>query len=238
MGFRHYFWTSGEPWCRVRSWLVPRLIAALHSVLMCTLRISMSGGSRLQPLLEEPQRTALLVTWHDLTLVLLHTLRDRQIRVMMSHSRSGQLQAALWRLHGFPTVWGSTRKREGVRALREALRGLRAGEVFALTPDGPKGPLHCCQPGIVYLASNAPAPVFPIAVAASSFWKLRTWDRYLIPKPFARVHVHVGQGLHVPPDLAREELELWQQRIAQALDDAQQTAAQRLNTAPQASLDR
>lgn len=208
---------------------MPRLVSALHAVLMSTLRISISGGSRLAPFLESPQRTALLVTWHDLTLVLLHTLRDKQIRVMMSHSRSGQIQAALWRLHGFPTVWGSTRKREGVRALREALRGLRAGQVFALTPDGPKGPLHCCQPGIVYLASNAPSPVFPIAVAATSFWKLPTWDRYLIPKPFARVHVHVGAELQVPPNLPREELDLWQQRIAQALNDAQHVAAQRVN---------
>lgn len=213
----------------MRSWLMPRLVGALHAVLMSTLRISISGGSRLKPFLESPQRTALLVTWHDLTLVLLHTLRDKQIRVMMSHSRSGQIQAALWRLHGFPTVWGSTKKREGVRALREALRGLRDNQVFALTPDGPKGPLHCCQPGVVYLASNAPAPVFPIAVAAANFWQLRTWDRYLIPKPFSRVHVHIGEALQVPPDLSRDELELWQSRISQALDAAQHVAMQSVN---------
>ena len=229
MSFRHYFWTPGEPWRSVRSWLVPRLLNALHSALMSTLRISISGASRLQPILESPERAGLLVTWHDLTLVQLHTFRDKQIHVMMSHSRSGQIQAALWRLNGFPTVWGSTKKREGVRALREALRGLRENQVFALTPDGPKGPLHRCQPGIVYLASNAPAPVIPIAVAAARFWRLRTWDRYLIPKPFSRVHVHIGEALQVPPDLEREAIEEWQVRIAEALDAAQNVARQRIS---------
>jgi hypothetical protein len=230
MSFRHYFWTPGEPWRSVRSWLVPRLLQVAHSGLMCTLRISVTGGAPLPEILDNPQRElgALLVTWHDLSFLPLHFFRHRNIGVMMSHSRAGQMQAAFWNLYGFPTVWGSTKKREGVTALREVLRSLRTGQTFAFTPDGPKGPRHKAQPGVVYLASKAPALVIPIGVAASRCWHLPTWDRYLIPKPFARIHIHLGEPVQVSPNLSREETETWRARIEAELNRANQDAQRHL----------
>jgi lysophospholipid acyltransferase (LPLAT)-like uncharacterized protein len=219
MGFRHYFWTPGEPWRSVRSWFVPRLLRVAHSGLMCTLRISVSGGAQLPAILDDPQREqgALFVTWHDLTFLPLHLFRHKNIGVM--------------NLYGWPTVWGSTKKREGIAALREVLRLLRTGQSFAFTPDGPKGPRHHAQPGVIYLASNAPASIIPLGVAASRAWQLPTWDRYLIPKPFARIHVHLGEPLHVPPNLPRDEMESWRQRIESELNRANQSAQQRLDAA-------
>ncbi len=164
---------------------------------------------------------ALIVTWHDLTLTPLHFLRHKNIGVLMSRSRAGGMQAAFWRLYGWPTVWGSsTRKREGVQALREVLRLLRAGQSFALTPDGPKGPRHRAQPGVVYLASHAPAIIIPLGVAADRAWYLPTWDRYLIPRPWSRVHVHLGAPLEIPPQLSKLEMADWQTRVEAALDQA------------------
>jgi lysophospholipid acyltransferase (LPLAT)-like uncharacterized protein len=145
---------------------------------------------------------------------------------MMSASRAGQMQAAFWRLYGWPTVWGSTKKREGITALREVLRLLRTGQSFAFTPDGPKGPRHHAQPGVIYFASNAPALVIPAGIAASSYWQLPTWDRYLIPKPFARVHMHFGEALHIPEKLGRDEMEHWRQRVEAELNQANTTAQQ------------
>src|SRR4028119_2276741 len=143
--FRHYFWNKGEPWNSVRSWVLPRLLRVLHSLLMCTLRISASGVRRSDTLMEKGG--ILYVTWHDLTLMPLHLFRDKNIGVMMSRSHSGQIQSAFWNMYGWPTVWGSTNKREGIRALREVLRSLRNGQSFAFTPDGPKGPRHQAHAG-------------------------------------------------------------------------------------------
>lgn len=232
MGFRHYFWTQGEPWASVRSWLVPRLMRTVHGVLMCTVRITTSGVGTFWEHVRRGQQGesngVVFVTWHDLTWMPLHLFRHKNIGVMMSHSRAGQMQAAFWRLHGWPTVWGSTKKREGIGAVREVLRLLRQGQTFAFTPDGPKGPRHHAQPGAIYFASQAPAVIMPLGVAASSFWRLPTWDKYLIPKPFSRVHIHIGEPFSVPPDAAKVNTEEWQGRIGESIDDASQKAADAL----------
>jgi len=219
----------------MRSALVPRLLQVAHSALMLSLRITVSGGAQLPDILDrhegDPQRRAcLFVCWHDHTFLPLHLFRRKNIGVMMSRSRTGQIQAAFWRLHGWPTVWGSTKKREGIQALRETLRLLRSGQSFAFTPDGPKGPRHEAKPGIVYLASNAPASIIPLGVAADRFWQLPTWDRYLIPKPFARVHVHLGEPLHVPPGLSKDEMTQWQKRVEDELARAIETCRQKLGS--------
>jgi len=226
---RDYYLTTGEPWRSVRSWAVPRILRAMHSALMCTLRISTSGFQHSRALWEEPPGNGVLfVLWHDVTLMPLHLLRERNIGVMMSHSRSGQLQAAFWTLYGWPTVWGSTKKREGIRALREVLRLLRAGQSFGFTPDGPKGPRHRAQPGVIFLASHAPTKVLPMGVAAHSAWRLPTWDRHLIPKPFTHVHMHIGEPLEIPSDIPREELPHWQRFVENAIAQAEAVARQKV----------
>lgn len=236
MNFKHYFWTTGEPWRSIRSWALPRFLRVLHSVLMCTLRITASGFEQGRPFVENNEgHGALFVLWHDHTLLPLHLFRNKNIGVMISRSRSGQVQAAFWNLYGWPTVWGSTRKREGIQALRELLRLLRGGQSFGFTPDGPKGPRHKAQPGVLYLATHAPAAVMPIGVAAANAWRLPTWDRYLIPKPFSRVHVHLGAPLDLPDDIPREATEQWQRFIEEAIDCADTAAARALPLGARAS---
>lgn len=225
MQFRNYFWTQGSPWRQIRSFVVPRLLRILHSMLMCTLRITTTGCHQTRPYLErETSGGALFVLWHDHTFIPLHIFRHRNIGVMMSTSRAGQMQAAFWNLYGWPPIWGSTKKREGIQALRNVRTLVRSGQSFGFTPDGPKGPRHHAQPGVVFLASKSPAPVMPIAIAASAYWQLPTWDLYLIPKPFSRVHLHVGVPLQPGPNLTRDETEEWRAKIEDALNEAQSCA--------------
>ncbi|BCM90007.1 hypothetical protein IAD21_01858 [Abditibacteriota bacterium] len=228
MKLRDAFWTPQQPFASIRSWTIPRLLRLLHSSLMSSLRISTSGFYNIQPYLEGPKGGALCVLWHDHTLVPLHLFRERGIATMMSRSRAGQMQAAFWRLHGWSTIWGSTKKKEGIAALRETLRCIDNGGVVGFTPDGPKGPRREVHGGVVYLASKSGAPVVPVATAASDFWQLTTWDRYLIPKPFARVHMHMGEPISIPDKLSREETEEWLLKVKYAIDDAEQKAIQAL----------
>jgi lysophospholipid acyltransferase (LPLAT)-like uncharacterized protein len=236
--FRDYFWSRGEPWNSMRSSGVPLLFEATHSILMLSLRLSVSGAAQLPAILDRPEddlpeRGALFCCWHDHTLLPLHLFRHKRIAVMMSRSRAGQMQAAFWRRYGWPTIWGSSKKREGIQALREVVRTLRAGQSCAFTPDGPKGPRRRAHSGIVYLASNAPAAIIPLGVAADSAWKLPTWDRYLIPKPFARVHVHLGEPLLIPPAIPKAEMAAWQERVEEEIDRAVQVCRERLGLEPE-----
>ncbi|RYF45804.1 MAG: DUF374 domain-containing protein [Cytophagaceae bacterium] len=232
MKLRDAFWTTQQPYASIRSWTIPRLLRLLHSALMSTLRFSTSGVYRMQPFIETPDRGALFVIWHDQTLVPLHLFRDCGIATMMSRSRAGQMQAGFWRLYGWPIIWGSTKKKEGIAALRETLRHVSGGGVAGFTPDGPKGPRRQAHGGVVYLASKSGVPVLPLGVAASDFWQLKTWDRYLIPKPFARIHVHTGEPLFIPSNLNREESEMWKVKVKNAMDEAEQKAIEALERHP------
>lgn len=221
---RDAFWTPASPWGAVRTWVVPRFFEAWHSALTCTWKISSTGFSRGLPLILEKNEGALLVCWHDKTLVPLHFLRDQNLAGMISTSRAGQLQGAFWARYGWRIVWGSTKKRQGILALREAMRLLREGQSFAFTPDGPKGPRHKAQAGVVYMASNAPAVILPIGVGASRAWTLSTWDKHLIPKPFAHVHLHMGAPLRLPADIPKNEMPHWLQVVEDAIESADREA--------------
>ncbi|MEO6906548.1 MAG: lysophospholipid acyltransferase family protein, partial [Abditibacteriaceae bacterium] len=208
----------------------PRLLWVLHAPLMCTLRLSGSGMEEGASYLED-QNTgpgSILVAWHDVVLIPMFAFQHHGVHVIVSHSRSGQLAATLWRLHGWPTIWGSTGKREGITALRKGVSKLREGKTVGFTPDGPLGPRHKAQPGVVHLASYTGAKVVPLGVAVSRQWSLRTWDRHCIPKPFAKVHMHAGRVLEVPPGLDRDGVEEWRLRIENALREAQDEAARQL----------
>lgn len=228
---RDSFWTPASPWKEVRAWFIPRFFEAWHSALCCTLKISTTGFGRGLEVALGGKEGALLVCWHDKTLMPLYVLQGNNIAGMISTSRAGQLQGAFWARYGWRIVWGSTKKRQGILALREAMRLLREGQSFAFTPDGPKGPRHKAQGGVIYMASNAPAVILPVGVAASRSWKLRTWDKHAIPKPFARVHLHMSAPLSVPANLPKGDMEKWLLVVEEALENAEREAEQRLHNA-------
>ena len=225
MSLRKAFWSDEQRWSQFRSWAVPRLFQLLHSSLFSTLDITTSGVHRMTPSLDGLQKPAvLLVIWHDQTLVPLHLFRGSGITTLMSTSRNGRLFAGVWKLFGWPVVYGSTNKKAAVAALREMLGCLERGVPVGLTPDGPRGPRHQAHGGTVYLASKTGTQVLPVAYCASKAWNLPTWDKYVVPKPFARVHLHVGPPLHIPPKLSREETDEWQLKVGAALDEAERVA--------------
>lgn len=225
MSLRHSFWTDEQPWSALRSWAIPRLFRFLHSGLFNTLTLTTTGVHRMTPSLDGVEKpAALFVIWHDQTLVPLHLFRGAGITTLMSTSRNGRMFADVWGLFGWPVIFGSTNKKAAVAALREMLNRLENGITVGLTPDGPRGPRHQAHGGTVYLASKTGTQILPMAWRASDVWNLPTWDKYIIPKPFARVHLHVGPPLRIPPKLSREETDEWQLKLGAAIDEAGRVA--------------
>lgn len=231
MGFRHYFWTRGEPWNSIRAALAPQALRAIHAGLMCSATVATSGMAPGREYLERENKGpgAIFPVWHDVMLFPMYLFQNKGIGVIVSQSRSGQVAAALWRLHGWPTTWGSTKKQQGVPALRKGISLLRSGQSIGFTPDGPLGPRHHAQPGIVYLAAMSGAPILPLGVALNRCWRLPTWDRHAIAQPFCHIHFHLGEPIHVPRRGAREELEEWRLHVEQKLQEATQTAQQKVD---------
>jgi len=132
--------------------------------------------------------------------------------VLTSASHDGAMLARAVGVFGLGSVRGSSSRR-GVAALVALRKKLREGVDVCLTPDGPRGPRYVLQPGVVKLAETGGVPLVPIHVELTRSWKLGSWDRFRVPKPFSRVRVIFDEALAVPGGLSEAEFETWRARI-------------------------
>jgi lysophospholipid acyltransferase (LPLAT)-like uncharacterized protein len=136
---------------------------------------------------------------------------------LISPSVDGTAPAMLVERIGGQVIRGSS-THTGARALRDYYETIvKQGVSPAITPDGPKGPLHEFKPGAVLLAQLTGKPILPVSVAASHTWRFRTWDRFELPLPFSRVQIAYGEPVHVPRVLNPEALERMQLEMAERL---------------------
>ena len=141
---------------------------------------------------------------------------SRQSVILSSASNDGAMVARAMAVFGFGAVRGSSSRR-GVAALVGMKRALRDGFDVCITPDGPRGPRYVFHPGMVKLAAATHTPIIPIHVCFAAAWRLKTWDRFVIPKPFSRVHVIFDHPLSVSPTADGPAFEAERQRIENAL---------------------
>jgi lysophospholipid acyltransferase (LPLAT)-like uncharacterized protein len=130
----------------------------------------------------------ILILWHGELLPCLWCFRNQGIIVLISTHSDGEIIARIAESFGYGIVRGST-SRGGARAMLELSEALGSGHEVAITPDGPRGPRHVFAPGALALAQRSGAYVVCGRLHATRAWRLRSWDRFLIPKPFARITV-------------------------------------------------
>ena len=144
--------------------------------------------------------------WHGELLPLLWHHRGEGIAVVISEHRDGEIIARIAERLGYTTVRGST-SRGGGRALIGLMRAIEAGHDGAVTPDGPRGPAHVFAPGAAIASQRTGAPLAMIRATATRAWRLKSWDRFLVPKPFATVRVIYGPLVSVDAGSPREAAE-------------------------------
>ena len=201
------------PW-----WLEPAAAAGALAVraMGATWRVDRSALVAYDAAIARGER-CIFAFWHARMLPLVFTHRGRGIVVLVSRPRDGELITRIIERLGFGTARGSS-TRGGEEGLMDMLR--RAGErqLLAITPDGPRGPAEKLKPGLVYLASRSGLPIVPVATASPGSLRLRSWDRFRIPRPFARVVVAYGDPIAVPRGIEGGELESWRARVERALE--------------------
>lgn len=146
-----------------------------------------------------------------------------QVKVMVSRHGDGEIIARIVAKHGIGSVRGSS-TRGGSAALKELIEATAEGHV-AITPDGPVGPRYHLKQGAVLLASRSGLPVVCVSWSADRAWCFRSWDRFLLPKPFARLTADVDGPIVIPANLdtdgveaARRELEQRMKTLTARLD--------------------
>jgi lysophospholipid acyltransferase (LPLAT)-like uncharacterized protein len=155
----------------------------------------------------------IFVFWHGHLLPLVHYHRREGIVVLVSEHSDGEYIARILHHSGFGTARGSS-TRGGVRGLRELVRSSRAGRDLALTPDGPRGPRHEVKVGALAAAQMTGAAIVPLTVSVSSAWRLNSWDRFLVPKPFATVRIEYLAPRMIPRDASRDQLDALAAQLA------------------------
>ncbi|MDQ6717600.1 MAG: lysophospholipid acyltransferase family protein [Gemmatimonadota bacterium] len=170
-----------------------------------TWRFDVRNGAAIESLRDQ-RRPFIFSLWHGQLLPLLWHHRNERIAVLISEHRDGELVARLAQSLGYRLIRGSS-TRGGERALLGLVRDLRDGGEVAITPDGPRGPAFKYAPGALIAAQRSGAAILPIAAHATRAWRLRSWDRFLIPKPFARVTVAYGNPADVVAPDARAAAE-------------------------------
>ena len=156
--------------------------------------------------LRDQRRPFIFSLWHGQLLPLLWHHRNQGVAVLISEHRDGELVARLAASLGYRLIRGSS-TRGGERALLGLVRELEDGNEVAVTPDGPKGPAFKYASGALVAAHRSGAAILPIAAHASRAWRLGSWDRFLIPKPFAKVTVAYGPPTEVSAPSARAAAE-------------------------------
>ncbi len=212
------------PWVKRLMAVAAFLLLRLMLVWGRTLRVAAVVGAEPLERLIASGEPALFAFWHNRLYVcglyLRRLLRERGVKLatLASLSRDGELVTRMALAEGFEVVRGST-SRGGLGGLLQLYRKLARDRVSVITaPDGPRGPAYRAQPGTLMLARLAGAPIVPLAFAAERPWRLRSWDRLILPRPFSRVAIAVGEPLAVAADLPDDELAAEAERLGRRLD--------------------
>jgi hypothetical protein len=136
---------------------------------------------------------------------------------MVSASKDGEYIAQLARRLGHVPVRGSS-NRGGVKALREMIDLLQKGRNSAIVADGSQGPARRLQAGCILMASKSGKPIFPMAWAADRAIVFKSWDRTVVPLPFATIVLHQGEPFYVPPSLSSAQVEAYRLELEQCLN--------------------
>jgi lysophospholipid acyltransferase (LPLAT)-like uncharacterized protein len=116
--------------------------------------------------------------------------RKQPASAIISSHFDGSLIAGTLQLLGIRPLRGSTKK-GAKQVLLQAFKSIKKGEEVLITPDGPRGPRHSMSDGAVGIALKSDLPIFIMNFTAEKYWQLKSWDRFVIPKPFTKVDFYL-----------------------------------------------
>lgn len=196
--------------------VVPRVGYAYIRLLRATMRFEYRNREVLERL-RVGGGQYILAFWHSRFLMMPYVYPGGRIVVLSSHHRDARMMIAVLARFGFASARGSTTQ-GGALGLREVLRRVHEGYDVGFTPDGPRGPRRRVKPGVVATARLGGLPIVPVAFSARPARRLRSWDRTLVPWPFARGLFLYGEPIRVARGADDSESERARERLEAEID--------------------
>lgn len=164
-----------------------------------------------------PTGACVVAFWHGEMLPIWFVFRCARPVALVSKSADGELLAQLLTDWGYHTVRGSSST--GGKEALDTMTELAANNLVLVTPDGPKGPAHVAKPGAVVAAHRAHVPIVVVRAAAKrAVYFDRSWDRFMLPLPFTKVEVTIGDHLQIPSSATREDIDAYIAEVQRTLN--------------------
>ena len=160
----------------------------------------------------------IICAWHNDIYFSTWLLKEMNLTALISSSRDGEYINHVLSGFGFRAVRGSS-TRGGIGAMKNLVRCLKEGHSIAITPDGPLGPIHKVQEGIIALAKMTGAPIIPWRYEGNSCWNFNSWDKHKIPKPFSKISSVFGQPFYIPKSASNSDFENYCQQLEMLMND-------------------
>jgi hypothetical protein len=200
--------------------VVPRVVWALLWIVSRTWRFEIIAEEGVLPVpLGQKSPPEIFCFWHQCVLPCTIYFRYSRAVILISQSFDGELITRILKMFGFDAVRGSSS-----RGAREGLLGLahviETGRTAIFTADGPLGPIYQTKMGPIKLAQMTGAPIGAFHLEPEHAWVMRSWDHFLVPKPFTRIVVSWARAVHVPTDLPADHFEPQREELNAAIERA------------------
>ena len=192
--------------------IAPYLVRALLNIVWRSCHVMKIQGEHYFDSLIQNEHPFIPVYWHQHHVYgayLMLKLKKRGVNIgfLISPSSDGDMSASIAESWGTTAIRGSS-TRTGAKALRDLYLSITKDNVSPVnTSDGPTGPIHVFKPGAIMLAQLTKSELVPISYAASNYWQLKSWDKFVIPKPFSKIVISIGKPVKINKTLTEDELD-------------------------------
>jgi lysophospholipid acyltransferase (LPLAT)-like uncharacterized protein len=211
---------------RLQLAVLPPLIAGSFKSLAGTNRLEVRNAHHFNDT-QAQHGHLLLAVWHESTGLLLYRYHNMNFHAPTSYSFDGELATRIAGHFGTESVRGSS-SRGGSHALAQLQRAAEIVPYVGITVDGPRGPRREVKPGIAVLAARTQLPIVANACTATRAWRMRSWDRFMIPKPFGTIICDYAPPIPPPPDDSPESVEATRLEVERTLNALQEKLEQEM----------
>ena len=202
---------------RINLQVLPPIIAGLLYGISKTVKLERRNDEGYDASMADG-KCVLMALWHESIGMAAYHTRGRNVHTTTSFSYDGELAARIIPYFGSEAVRGSS-SRGGKGALEQLVKAADIVPCIGITMDGPRGPRRVAKSGLAIIAGRTQTPIIPVAYGFQNPYRMRSWDKFAVPRPFSRVISQFGPIIAPPPDDSPESVEAKRLEVQDTLNE-------------------
>ena len=192
---------------KLKAFLLSLLGRWIFQLLFFLNKVSVTGEENLLKLIKSGN-PIMLCLWHGRLLFPSWYIRQHTtLHIISSRHADSEILAHILRKWGYGLIRGSTKK-GGLSVIREMTKIFSKGGMIAVTNDGPKGPARIAKSGSIGLAIKNNVKIITVTGSATKYWQVKSWDRFMLPKPFGKIQIVVSAPMEITEQLSTSDDEV------------------------------